>query len=86
MNFPIKYSEIKDINNSDKNEEEDLDIDASKKESNILDILEDKKSNINLTSQNKEMKSPTEKKKKKSRKEVKKKKKILMILRKMKIQ
>ena len=65
MNFPIKDSEIKDINNSDKNEEEDLDIDASKKESNILDILEDKKSNINLTSQNKEMKSPTEKKKKK---------------------
>ena len=60
LNFPIKDSEIKDINNSDKNEEEDLDIEASKKESNILDILEDKKSNINLTSQNKEMKSPTE--------------------------
>ena len=60
LNFPIKDSEIKDINNSDKNEEEDLDIEASKKESNILDILEDKKSNINLTSQNKEMKSPIE--------------------------
>ena len=60
LNFPIKDSEIKNINNSDKNEEEDLDIEASKKESNILDILEDKKSNINLTSQKNEMKSPTE--------------------------
>ena len=94
LNFPIKDSEIKDINNSDKNEEEDLDIEASKKESNILDILEDKKSNINLTSQNKEMKSPTEEdfskrqKRKKRRKEVgkKKKKKIRKILKKMKIQ
>ena len=58
LNYPIKDSEIKDINNSSKNED-DIDIDASKKESNFLDIL-DKKSNINLTSQKNEMKSPTE--------------------------
>ena len=59
LNFPIKDSEIKDINNSYKNEE-DIEINTSKKEeSNILDIL-DKKSNINLTSQRNEMKSPTE--------------------------
>ena len=57
LNFPIKDSEIKD--NSYKNEE-DIAINTSKKEdSNILDIL-DKRSNINLTSQKNEMKSPTE--------------------------
>ena len=57
MNYPIKDSEIKD--NSYKNEE-DIAINTSKKEdSNILDIL-DKRSNINLTSQKNEMKSPTE--------------------------
>ena len=57
LNYPIKDSEIKD--NSYKNEE-DIAINTSKKEdSNILDIL-DKRSNINLTSQKNEMKSPTE--------------------------
>ena len=57
LNFPIKDSEIKE--NSYKNEE-DIAINTSKKEdSNILDIL-DKRSNINLTSQKNEMKSPTE--------------------------
>ena len=57
LNFPIKDSEIKD--NSYKNEE-DIAINTSKKEdSNILDIL-DKRSNINLTSQKNDMKSPTE--------------------------
>ena len=57
LNFPIKDSEIKD--NSYKNEE-DIAINTSKKEdSNILDIL-DKRSNINLTSQKNEVKSPTE--------------------------
>ena len=59
LNYPIKDSEIKDINNSYKNDE-DININTSKKEeSNILDIL-DKKSNINLTSQKNEIKSPTE--------------------------
>ena len=58
MNFPIKDSEMKEIN-SYKNEE-DIVLNSSKKEdSNILDML-DKKSNINLTSQKNEMKSPTE--------------------------
>jgi len=57
LNFPIKDSEIKD--NTYKNED-DIALNTSKKEdSNILDIL-DKKSNINLTSQKNEMKSPTE--------------------------
>ena len=94
LNYPIKDSEIKDINNSSKNED-DIDIDASKKESNFLDIL-DKKSNINLTSQKNEMKSPTEedfskrqKRKKKNmekKSQKKKKRKIRMILRKKKIQ
>ena len=94
LNYPIKDSEIKDINNSSKNED-DIDIDASKKESNFLDIL-DKKSNINLTSQKNEMKSPTEedfskrqKRKKKNmekKSQKKKKRKIQMILRKKKIQ
>ena len=82
LNYPIKDSEIKDINNSSKNED-DIDIDASKKESNFLDIL-DKKSNINLTSQKNEMKSPTEEDF--SKRQKKKKRKIQMILRKKKIQ
>ena len=57
MNFPIKDSEIKD--NTYKNED-DIALNTCKKEdSNILDIL-DKKSNINLTNQKNEMKSPTE--------------------------
>jgi len=74
LNFPIKDSEIKD--NSFNKNIENFGMNSSKKEekeeSNILDIIE-KKSNINLTSQKNELKSPTEedfskrqKKKKKS--------------------
>ena len=59
LNSPIKDSEIKDINNSNKNDDI-IELNTSKKEeSNILDLL-DKGSNINLTSQKNEMKSPTE--------------------------
>ena len=76
LNSPIKDSEIKDINNSNKNYDI-IELNTSKKEeSNILDLL-DKGSNINLTSQKNEMKSPTEedfsKRQKKKKKEMDKK-------------
>ena len=76
LNSPIKDSEIKDINNSNKNDDI-IELNTSKKEeSNILDLL-DKGSNINLTSQKNEMKSPTEedfsKRQKKKKKEMDKK-------------
>ena len=54
FNNAIKDSEIKDINDTYKNEET-----SKKEESNIMDIL-DKKSDMNLTSQKNEIKSPTE--------------------------
>ena len=59
FNLPIKDSEIKD--NTYKNEDMP-ELNSSKKEkdeSNIIDLLE-KNSNINLTSQRNEIKSPTE--------------------------
>ena len=73
LNFPIKDSEIKD--NSYNKNIENIEMNSSKKEekeeSNILDIME-KKSNIHLTSQKNEMKSPTEEDFSKRRKKKKK--------------
>ena len=63
FNLPIKDSEIKENTYKNENENENEDIpglNSSKKDnSNILDLIE-KNSNINLTSQKNEIKSPTE--------------------------
>ena len=65
FNLPIKDSEIKENTNKNENENgnenEDIPgLNSSKKEnSNILDLI-DKNSNINLSSQRNEIKSPTE--------------------------